>query len=71
MAKIRKKKLKNKRLGNFFRCPEGQRTEPQWTGRNGEPLHSSGLPNGTKHGGKRQEEAAGDFPALLTAPICT
>ncbi len=27
MAKIRKKKLKNKRLGDFFRCPEGQRTE--------------------------------------------
>ena len=27
MAKIRKKKLKNKRLVNFFRCPEGQRTE--------------------------------------------
>lgn len=32
MAKIRKKKLKNKRLGNFFRCPEGQRTERQGTG---------------------------------------
>lgn len=33
MAKIRKKKLKNKRLVNFFRCPEGQRTERQGDGK--------------------------------------
>lgn len=35
MAKIRKKKLKNKRLRDFFRCPEGQRTGPGGRGLTG------------------------------------
>lgn len=75
MAKIRKKKLKNKRLRDFFRCPEGQRTErTRRTGTDGEPLHSCGLPNGVGRGGTwhnlKHEDAAGAFSALRMAPIC-
>lgn len=74
MAKVRKKKLKNKRLRDFFRCLEGQRTGPGGRGADGEPLHSCGLPNGVGRGGTwhnlKHEDAAGAFSALRMAPIC-
>lgn len=63
-----------------------QRTERERTGKDGEPLHSSGLPDGEGRdggGGKtgkngagrdtssKHKDEAGALPALRAAPICT